>query len=48
MKRRVMVVGCSALVAVSFAVSGCGGGGIEEGMPKDTKQSVDMNRSRQI
>jgi hypothetical protein len=37
MKRRIMMVCCSALLAASLGMSGCGGGGIEEGIPQDTK-----------
>jgi hypothetical protein len=42
MKRRVMVAS-SMLLAISLGLSGCGGGGIDEGTPKDTTPGVPLD-----
>jgi hypothetical protein len=42
MKRRVMVAS-SMLLAISLGLSGCGGGGLEEGTPKDLTPAVPLD-----
>jgi len=42
MKRRV-IVASSALLAISLGLSGCGGGGVEEGTPKDLTPAVPLD-----
>jgi len=43
MKRSVLSGLGLAAIALSLAVVGCGGGGIEEGAPPDTKVSVPLD-----
>jgi len=40
MKRSVARILCCGSIITALGVSGCGGGGMEEGMPKDTTSTV--------
>lgn len=42
MKRRVMVAS-TMLLAISLGLSGCGGGGLDEGTPKDLTPGVPID-----
>lgn len=42
--RRILVNGAKVAIAgLMLGVAGCGGGGIEEGVPKDLTPGVDIN-----